>query len=300
MEGGAFPSDQYAVASQVQFHGYDPKEAIIEIFPRKGEQTLHTEDIISTIEQHANETALVLFAGINYFTGQCFDMEEITKAGHKAGAVVGLDLAHAAGNVLLKLHDWNVDFAVWCNYKYLNSGPGGPSGAFIHERHGNNPSLPRFAGWWGHDEEKRFLMEKDFIPMSGAEGWQISNTFVLSFAAAKVGLDIFYEAGMENLRKKSENLTGYLEFLINELNKTAHRFNVITPSAPQDRGCQLSFHIQKGGKALFNFLAKNGVICDWREDNLTGEGGVIRIAPTPMYNSYVDVFRFVELIKAYN
>ncbi|MEL6922626.1 MAG: kynureninase [Bacteroidota bacterium] len=297
MEGGAFPSDQYAVASQAQFHGFDPEAAIVEVFPREGELTLRTSDITEAIAEHGDSVALVLFSGIQYFTGQCFDMKRITEAGHRAGAVVGFDLAHAAGNVLLSLHDWQVDFAVWCNYKYLNSGPGGPSGVFVHRRHGDNAALPRFAGWWGHDEARRFLMEKEFVPMKGAEGWQVSNNFILSFATTKTGLDLFHEAGMDKLRTKSIRLTGYLEFLISELQQDGIQFKIITPTEPSERGCQLSFHIAQNGKALFNYLANHGVICDWREDNLTGEGGVIRIAPTPMYNSFEDVFRFVELIK---
>ena len=299
MEGSAFPSDQYAVASQVELHGYEPRDTIIEIFPRKGEQTLRTEDIITKIEQHGNEIALVLFAGVHYFTGQCFEMNAITEAGHKVGAKVGFDLAHAVGNVLLELHDWNVDFAVWCNYKYLNAGPGGSSGAFVHERNSHKNELPRLAGWWGHNGKQRFKMEKQFEPMPGAEGWQLSNPFILSFAATKVGLDLFYEATMPALREKSITLTGYLEFLIKELNKDWYRFKIITPSNPEERGCQLSIYVQKRGKELFNYLSENGVFCDWREDAQIGEEGVIRIAPTPMYNSYVDVFRFAELLKGY-
>ena len=216
-EGGAFPSDQYALESQTRFHGYNPDEAVVELFPREGEHTLRTEDIVASIKEHGEELALVMMGGINYYTGQVFDMEAITKAGHEVGAVVGFDLAHAAGNVPVKLHDWNVDFAVWCTYKYLNSGPGGTSGVFVHERHGNNPDLPRFAGWWGHDAEARFQMKKGFIPMQGAEGWQLSNGQIIPFAIHRASLELFDEAGMDNLRAKSEKLTGYLEYLIEDV-----------------------------------------------------------------------------------
>ncbi len=293
MEAGAFPSDQYAVESQIKWHGYDPKIAIVEVAPRPGEETLRTEDILATIERHGQETALVLFGGVNYYTGQFFDLQLITKIGHRVGAYVGFDLAHAAGNVLLRLHDWNVDFATWCSYKYLNAGPGGPSGVFIHERHGNNPDLPRFAGWWGHDEASRFLMRKGFIPMSGAAGWQLSNTQIFSFAAHRASLDLFAEATMPALRKKSEQLTGYLEFMIERLNQNGRRFNIITPQNPAERGCQLSVLTDENGKRLFDYLLENGVICDWREPN------VIRLAPTPMYNSFQDIWALSELLQAF-
>ncbi len=298
MEGGAFPSDQYAVESQVRFHGFDPEDAIVEVHPRNGETTLRTEDIIETIKKNGDQTALVMFGGVNYFTGQWYDLKSITEAGHSIGANVGFDLAHAAGNVVLKLHDWKVDFAVWCSYKYLNSGPGGPSGAFVHEKHGKNPELPRFAGWWGHDEGSRFLMKKGFIPMKGASGWQLSNAQIFSCAAHKASLDIFDEVGMETLRKKSELLTGFMEFLINEANQSGYHFNIITPKNPKDRGCQLSIITDETGKALFDYLTENGVIADWREDNLYGKnGGVIRVAAVPLYNSFEDVFHFVEMLK---
>jgi len=300
MEAGAFPSDQYAVESQVKWHGFSPEEAIVEVQPRPGEDTLRTEDIIATIEEHGAQTALVLFGGVNYFTGQLFDMQAITAAAHRAGAYAGFDLAHAAGNAHLKLHDWGADFAVWCSYKYLNSGPGGPSGAFVHERHGNNPDLPRFAGWWGHDEDERFLMRKGFHPMPGAAGWQLSNAQIFSFAVHKASLDIFYEATMPALRRKSEQLTGYLETLLQGL--PAGRFRIITPPDPAARGCQLSIYTEQGGKKLFDTLSEQGVIADWREDNLSGkqlppgEAGVIRVAPTPLYNTFEEVYRFVELL----
>ncbi|MCB0520777.1 MAG: kynureninase [Lewinellaceae bacterium] len=294
MEAGAFPSDQYAMESQVRFHGFSPKEAIVEIAPRPGEETLRTEDIISTIEKHGNSVATVMFGGVNYYTGQFFDLGKITEAGHKVGANVGFDLAHTAGNLPLKLHDWNVDFACWCSYKYLNSGPGGPSGIFVHERHGDNPDLPRFAGWWGHDEGSRFLMKKGFIPMQGAAGWQLSNAQIFSCAAHKVSLDMFDKVGMDALREKAVKMTGYLEFLIENLNKEKKRFNIITPSKPQARGCQLSILTGKEGKQLFDYLTENGVVADWREPN------VIRVAPVPFYNSFEDCWRLADLLGKFN
>ncbi len=291
MEGGAFPSDQYAVESQVRFHGFDPAKSIIEVMPRKGEETLRTEDIVKTIKKNSDSIALVLFSGVNYYTGQLYDMKTITKAGHKIGAQVGFDLAHTAGNVPLRLHDWKVDFAVWCSYKYLNSGPGGPSGVFVHKRHRNNPDLPRFAGWWGHDEKARFKMRKGFIPMKGAVGWQLSNAQIFSFAAHKVSLDMFEKVGMKALRKKSKLLTSYMEFLINDLNKKGGQFNIITPKKSKDRGAQLSILTGPKGKDLFNFLTEKGVVADWREPN------VIRVAAMPMYNSFKDVYDFARLLK---
>jgi len=302
MEAGAFPSDQYALESQVRWHGFSPEEAIIEVAPREGELNLRTEDIIATIEQHGAETALVMFASVNYYTGQFFDLEAITKAAHKAGAYAGFDLAHAAGNIPMKLHEWGADFAVWCSYKYLNSGPGGPSGTFVHERHADKPDLPRFAGWWGHDESERFLMRKGFKPMYGAEGWQLSNAQIFSFAAHKASLDIFVEAGMPALRQKSEKLTGYLEFLLQQVDKD---FKILTPEKPEERGCQLSIFVPQSGKKIHDYLTDQGVISDWREDNLSGksvepgEAGVIRVAPVPLYNSFEEVFRFVELLNNY-
>ena len=304
MEAGAFPSDQYAVETQVRWHGYDPAEAIVEVAPRPGEALLHTEDILAAIEQHGAQTALVLFAGLNYYTGQVYDMPAITAAGHRVGAYVGFDLAHAAGNVPLHLHDWGVDFAVWCTYKYINSGPGAPSGAFVHAKHGNKPQIPRFAGWWGHNEERRFLMEKGFDPIPGAAGWQLSNAPILAYAPMRASHDLFLEAGMPALRAKSENLTAYLEFLIDSLNTDKRRFDIITPRDPAQRGAQLSFLTGPAGKQLFDYLTQNGVICDWREHNLPGEkgekAGVIRIAPTPMYNSFEDVWRFADLLAKAN
>jgi kynureninase len=288
MEGHAFPSDQYAMESQVKFHGHQPDDAIIEMHPREGEHTLRTEDILATIEANKDEIALVMFSGVQYYTGQFFDLKSITEKGHEIGAVVGFDLAHAAGNVELKLHDWNVDFAVWCSYKYINSGPGGPSGAFVHERHAKNPDLPRFYGWWGHDEDERFLMKKGFIPMEGAAGWQLSNAPVFAMAPHKASLDIFAKVGIQALRKKSELLTAYMEFL---LNQHGDKFNIITPKTPKDRGAQLSILTSdENGKAIFDYISENGVIADWREPN------VIRVAAVPLYNSFEDVWKFVELI----
>lgn len=290
MEAGAFPSDQYAVETQVKYHGFLPEDAIIEISPREGEYTLRTEDILAAIQQEGPAVALIMFGGVNYYTGQFFDLQSITQAGHSVGAYVGFDLAHAAGNLPLQLHDWDVDFAVWCSYKYLNAGPGGPGTVFVHQRHGDNAELPRFAGWWGHDEERRFLMEKGFVPMKGAQGWQQSNAQIFSFAAYKVSLDMFYTVGMAALREKSLKLTAYLAFLLDELNQQKQRFHVITPRDPSARGCQISILTGPEGRALFDFLSSQGVICDWREPN------VIRVAPVPLYNSFEDVYRFVELL----
>lgn len=295
MEYGAFPSDQYAIESQVKWHGLAPDEAIIEVKPRDGECLLRTEDILQAIHEHSDSLALVLMGGLNYYTGQVFDMRAITAAGHKAGALVGFDLAHAAGNIRMQLHDWEVDFAVWCSYKYLNSSPGGVSGAFIHEKHAH-AALPRFAGWWGHDEKVRFQMKKGFIPMSGADGWQLSNSSILSMAVHKASLDLFEEAGMENLRKKSEALTGFLEFVIEQYNDAAkqlavdHHIQIITPSNAQERGCQLSLLVKKEGRPLFDSLMAQGVIGDWREPN------AIRLAPTPMYNTFEEVYRVGQLL----
>jgi kynureninase len=300
MEGGAFPSDQYAVESQILFHGLEPEQSIIELLPRPGEYTLRTEDILQTIQDHADETALVMLGGVNYYTGQLFDLAAITQAGHAAGAVVGFDLAHAAGNVPLQLHNWGVDFAVWCSYKYLNSGPGGPSGLFIHNKHGNKPELPRFAGWWGHREDERFQMKKGFQPMPGAAGWQLSNAQVLASAPHLAALDIFDEVGMDKLRMKAVKLTGYLAFLLDELQKKypAAGLKVLTPKDPEARGCQLSIFATLNGRKLFDHLTENGVVADWREPD------VIRVAPVPLYNSFEDVYWLVKLledgIKRYN
>jgi kynureninase len=293
MEGGAFPSDQYAVESQVRYHGFKPEKAIIELFPREGELTLRTEDILLAIEQNADELALVLFGGINYYTGQLFDMAAIAKAAHKVGAYAGFDLAHAAGNVPLNLHDWDADFACWCSYKYMNSGPGGISGIFVHEKHFNNPQLKRFAGWWGYRPDKRFLMAPGFDPAKGAEGWQVSTSPIMLMALHKAALDVFERAGgLKKLRQKSILITGYLEYLIQEINQKHGEdlFMIITPKNPDERGCQLSIVCKRDGKATFNYLAKNGVIGDWREQD------VIRLSPVPLYNSFKDVYSAARLL----
>jgi len=299
VEKGAFPSDQYVFESQLNFHAnhggqqlFDAEEALVEIAPREGEETLRTEDIVATIEKHKNELCLVMMGGLQYYTGQFFDLESITKAAHKVGAYAGFDLAHAAGNIELKLHDWDVDFATWCTYKYLNSGPGNVSGVYVHERFAKDNSIPRFAGWWGHDEAARFQMKKGFIPMEGADGWQLSNTNVLGHAAHYASLEIFKEVGMKALRKKSVLLTGYLEFLINEFNKEDKIFEILTPKEPEDRGCQLSLYLLKYGKPLFDELMRRGVLGDWREPN------VIRLAPVPLYNTFEEQFQFIEKLKA--
>jgi kynureninase len=296
MEGGAFPSDQYAMESQVKFHGHDAKDAIIEIFPREGEFILRTEDILEKINIQADELALVLFGGINYYTGQLFDMQAITKAAHQAGAIAGFDLAHAAGNVFLKLHDWDVDFACWCSYKYMNSGPGGISGIFVNERHFNDKTLNRFTGWWGYRQDKRFLMAKGFEPDNGAAGWQLSTSPVMLLALHKAALDIFDEAGgVIPLRAKSELLTGYLEFLINDINQSRgdKLFTIITPTNKAERGCQLSIVCKQNAKQTFNYLTDNGIIGDWREPN------VIRLSPVPLYNSFKQVFDTGRILAAF-
>ena len=292
-EGKAFPSDQYALESQVKFHGYSPEEAIVEVFPREGEHLIREEDIVAKINEIGDELAMVMIGGVNYYTGQLFDMKTITEAGHKQGAIVGFDLAHAAGNVQLHLHDWGVDFAAWCTYKYLNSSPGGVAGLFVHERHANSPYLPRFAGWWGHDKDARFKMEPGFKPMEGAEGWQLSNAPVLGMAAHLASLTIFDEVGMDAISKKRDDLTAYLEFVINEVSATSDAvdFEIITPKDPAKRGAQLSILAHGQGKALFDTLSEKGVVADWREPN------VIRIAPAPLYNSYEDVWRFGQFLK---
>ncbi|MCB9223789.1 MAG: kynureninase [Crocinitomicaceae bacterium] len=293
-EQKAFPSDQYALESQVRFHGYDPSESLIEVGPRDGEHTIRHEDVIAAIKEHGSEIALVMIGGVNYYSGQLFNMEEITKAGHEVGAMVGFDLAHAAGNVILKLHDWQVDFAAWCSYKYLNSSPGGVSGMFVHQNHENKPELPRFAGWWGYDKDSRFMMEPGFKPMKGAEGWQLSNAPVLGMAAHLASLDIFDEVGMDKLRSKSDELTAYLEEIIEDITqRKGHlcQFEIITPKDQSERGAQLSILAHGKGKAMFDALTKQGVIADWREPN------VIRIAPVPLYNSFEDVYRFGQYLE---
>jgi len=290
-ESSAFPSDQYAFESQLKFHGFDPAEALIELTPREGEYTLRTEDILQTVQQHGNQTALVILGGVQYYTGQLFNLKKITELGHLVGAVVGFDLAHAVGNVALNLHRDNVDFAVWCSYKYLNSGPGAIAGAFVHEKHGENFNLPRFAGWWGHNESERFQMKKGFKPMTGIDGWQLSNVPVFQSAAHLASLEIFQEAGIKNLRKKSLLLTGYLEFLLNEIDADKTFFEIITPAKPDERGCQLSILMKQNGEKTFDRLMKAGIIADWREPN------VIRVAPVPLYNRFEEVFYLADKIK---
>lgn len=286
IEGQAFPSDQYAVASQIRFHGFDPKTSLMELKPRAGELTIRTGDIEALIEKEGDSIALILLGGVNYYTGQLFDMERITKAGHKKGCIVGFDLAHAAGNVPLHLHDWGVDFACWCSYKYLNSGPGSLAGCFVHERHAK-ADLPRFAGWWGHDKATRFKMGPEFHVTQGAEGWQLSNPPILSLAAVKASADIFHEVGMEALRAKSFKLTGYMEFLLDNLKSDA--FTILTPKNPAERGCQISILMKKNGRGVFDKLTEAGIVCDWREPDC------IRVAPVPLYNTFADVYRFVSV-----
>ena len=288
-EAKAFPSDQYALESQIKFHGLDLATDLIEIAPREGEHVIHEEDILAKIAEVGDELALVMIGGVNYYSGQLFDMQKITKAAHAVGAIAGFDLAHAAGNIHLKLHDWGVDFAAWCSYKYLNSSPGGVSGMYVHERHANRPELPRFAGWWGHDKSVRFLMEPGFQPMPGAEGWQLSNAPVLGMAAHLASLDIFDEVGMEKLCAKRDQLTAYLEFIIDEISsrhKELCTLEIITPRNKAQRGAQLSMLVHGKGKAIFDKLSEAGVVADWREPN------VIRLAPVPLYNSFEDVYYF--------
>ena len=294
-ENRAFTSDLYAIDSHLQLHGLSPEEGLIEMKPREGEYTLRTEDIILTIKENADELALVLFGGINYFTGQLFDMESITAAAHEAGAKCGFDLAHAVGNVELKLHDWDVDFACWCSYKYLNSGPGAIAGAFIHERYATDKTLPRLAGWWGTDKHERFQFKEEFNAIPTAEGWQLSNANILSMAAHKAALDIFEEAGFENLVVKGKKLSAFLLFILNDINNSSSKqvLQILTPQNEKEHGCQVSILLPEKGKDFFNSLNKNSVIADWREPN------VIRITPVPLYNTFEEVFRFGEIVKEF-
>lgn len=289
-EAKAFPSDQYALESQAKFHGLSPDEDIVELSPREGENHLCEDDIIKKIDEIGDELALIMIGGVNYYTGQLMPMQAITEKGHEVGAIVGFDLAHAAGNVSLNLHDWGVDFAAWCSYKYLNSGPGSVAGIFVHEKHANKPDLPRFAGWWGTPSEGRFMMEKGFKPAYGADGWQLSNAPVFAMAIHRLAIELHASAGMENLVAKQKKLTGYLEFTLNQLSEELDNidFEIITP---QERGSQLSILTHGKGKALFDGMANDGVVADWREPN------VIRIAPVPIYNSFSDVFEFGSIIR---
>jgi len=290
VERGAFPSDQYAVKSQISFHGFDPAASLIELTPRPGESCLHDEDIDALIEREGHEIALIMLGGVNYATGQAFDIARITRAGHARGCVVGFDLAHAAGNLLLKLHEWGPDFAVWCSYKYLNGGPGCIAGCFVHERYTHSWELPRFAGWWGHDEGSRFEMGPEFQPMPGADGWQLSNPSIVSLAILRASMDIFHEAGIEQLRAKSVVLTGYLEFLLNQ--NASRKFSIATPREKERRGAQLSIRVPERGRALCEQLNREGIVGDWREPD------TFRVAPVPLYNSFQDVFRFARRFMA--
>ncbi len=292
-EAKAFPSDQYAMESQIHFHSVNPSEALVELSPRSGEHTLRTEDILSVIEELGAETALVLFGGVNYYTGQFFDLEKIAAAAHAAGAIAGFDLAHAAGNVALQLHDWDVDFACWCNYKYLNSGPGAIGSAFIHEKH-HDKNLSRFAGWWGYDKPNRFKMQKGFVPMPGAASWQLSSPSLLLFASHRAALQIVEEAGWEKIVQKQKNMTRYLWFLLDEINRLGNhkRFQIITPRREEERGCQVSLIFPEKGKAIHAALMEKGIMTDWREPS------VIRLAPVPLYNTYEEVWTFADILKS--
>jgi kynureninase len=288
MEAGAFPSDQYAVETQVRLHGFNPEEAIVEVAPRPGEQLIREEDIFKIIDQESSSLAIILLGGINYYTGQLFNMQSITDAAHRVGAVVGFDLAHVVGNVPLNLHDWEVDFAVWCSYKYLNGGPGAVGGAFIHEKYARDTNRQRLGGWWGNEESTRFKMEKGFKPKSRAEGWQISTAQVFNMVALKASLELFESAGMAALRDKSIKLTNYLEFLLKHIENI--KFEIITPKNCKERGAQLSLLFHDKGREIQQKMNDAGIIVDWREP------GVIRISPAPLYNSYTDVFHFYEII----
>ncbi|WP_121667118.1 kynureninase [Mesonia aquimarina] len=289
IESDAFPSDKYAMESQIDFHGFDPKEGLVQWTPREGEDLCRFEDLEKIMKEHGDEVALLLIGSTNYYTGQSFPIKKITELGHQHNAKVGIDLAHGAGNIQPNLHENGPDFAVWCSYKYLNSGPGSLGGCFVHDRHANDSSLKRFAGWWGHNKQTRFNMRQEFDSIPGAEGWQLSNPPILSMAAIRASLDLFDEAGFENIRKKSVELTGYLEFLLQEIE--GDQIEIITPRNPEERGCQLSIKVKNANKELFNKLMNAGVIADWREPN------VIRIAPAPIYNSYEDVYNMVSILK---
>jgi kynureninase len=291
LEEHAFPSDDYALESQARFHGFDPAEALVRLRPLEGMQTVETADVARVLERDGASIALVLLPGVQYYTGQAFEIEAITRLAHEKGCVVGWDLAHAVGNLVLRLHDWDVDFAVWCTYKYLNSGPGSVGACFVHERHAAR-DLPRLAGWWGHDKASRFRMEPGFRPIPGAEGWQLSNPPILSLAAIRASLDVFMEAGgMEPLREKSVRLTGYLEWLLRR--DVGDAVEIFTPADPSRRGCQLSLRVKSNvpGRAVFKKLEGSGVACDWREPD------VIRVAPVPLYNRYEEAHRFVEILR---
>jgi len=293
-EKKAFPSDQYALHSQIELHNLNPKDCLVEIEPRNGEEIIRNEDVLSRIQEIGEELALIMIGGVNYYSGQVFDMKNITKKGHEVGAFVGFDLAHGVGNILLNLNDWEVDFAAWCSYKYLNSGPGGVSGMYVNERHVDNPEIFRLAGWWGHNKKDRFQMPDQFNPIPTAESWQLSNAPVLSMAVHKASLDLFTEVGMKKLRKKSILLTNFMEFIIENINEnSSSSLEIITPKNINHRGCQLSIIAHGFGKDLFEELSKNHIVVDWREPN------VIRAAPVPFYNNFEEIFRFGEILKNY-
>ncbi len=293
-EAKAFPSDQYALQSQVLIHGFDPKKSIIEVAPREGEYAIRNEDIIAKIKEHGKELAVVIIGGVNYYTGQVFNMHAIAVAAHDVGAFCGFDLAHAVGNIQLNLHEWNVDFACWCTYKYLNSGPGSVAGAFIHERHIHNSSLLRLAGWCGTNKEARFKMEKNFDPIPTAEGWQLSTTPLLNMSAHRASLDIFEEAGFTNIINKGKKLSAFLLFILNDINDSVPEkiIEIITPQNENEHGCQVSILMLKKGKEIFEALKKDGVMVDWREPD------AIRLAPVPLYNTFEDIYAFGEIIKS--
>jgi kynureninase len=294
-EQGAFPSDLYAMMSQAKFRGYDPNDVIIELKPKDGDSTLRTEDVLETIRLHKDELALILMGGVNYYTGQVFDIKTITCAGHDAGAMVGFDLAHAAGNVKLELHNWDVDFAIWCTYKYLNSGPGGIAASFVHEKHANRTDLHRFTGWWGNDLSTRFLMNREFSPAFGADGWQLSTSPIMLMAPLKISLEKFKEAGFDNLIAKRKLLTGYLEEIINDIKNRYSDFisiRIVTPESEAERGAQISIIVGSEGKTFFTKLVENGVLGDWREPE------VIRLTPIPLYNSFEEIYKFGEIFES--
>ena len=289
IERDAFPSDKYAVESQLKLHGYCEKKGLIQWKPREGEELCRIEDLERIMQEQGDEIALIMIGATNYYSGQLYPLKKITEIGHQFNCLVGFDLAHGVGNIQPNLHDTDADFAVWCTYKYLNSGPGSLGGCFVHERHANNSALNRFAGWWGHNKKTRFNMRHEFDVLPGAEGWQLSNPAILSMAAIRASLNLFDKAGFSNLISKSKSLTGFLEYLINELNNS--KINIITPKNPQERGCQLSIQVKDANKKLHTQLTKSGVISDWREPD------VIRVAPAPLYNSYQDVYEFVQRLK---
>jgi kynureninase len=289
IEYSPFPSDIYAVKSQLEYHGFNPETNLIQLKPEPGTDVVTFDQYKSVLEQEGDKIAMVMVGGVNYYTGQLYPLKEMTELAHKTGIKIGFDLAHAAGNVQLNLHDIGCDFAIWCSYKYLNSGPGSLSGCFVHERHSNDLTIPRFAGWWGQDKTTRFQMGPEFNPIPGAEGWQLSNPPILSMAAIMASLDLFEEAGMERLVAKSKTLTSYTEFLIKQIKSDS--IELITPTDPTQRGCQLSIRVKGADKLLFDKITKSGIIADWREPD------VIRIAPVPLYNSFQDVYHFAEILS---